>query len=805
MTVTRFGIGQSVRRREDLRFLTGQGNFLADIDFDGQLHGAVLRSPIAHAEIRGIDTAEAAALPGVAAVLTGADVAADGIGVIPAGATVTNRDGNPNPVPPRPPLAQGRVRHVGQPVAFVVAESLEVARDAAELIQVDYDELPAVVAAEAALDPQAPRLHESAPNNLCMDWEKGDKAATDAAFAKAAHVTSLELVNSRVIVNPMETRGCIGLWDGESESFTLYNAGQAVQNIGRMLATSVFDIPADKLRVISPDVGGGFGTKNFGYPEQALVLWAARRLGRPVKWISERMEGFVSDTQGRDHVMRAELALDKDAKFLALRVVTKANIGAFVSTFGAMIPANPVAVVLGGVYDIPTAYYNVRGVFTNTVPVDAYRGAGRPEASYAIERLVELAAAELGVDPIELRRRNFVRPEAMPYTTAMGSVLDCGEFDRVLDRALAQADHGGLAARRRDAERRGRLLGFGLASYFEATLGLPNERTSVRFEPDGRVTVLAGTMSNGQGHETTYAQILHQRLGIPFEVIDYLQGDTREIPVGGGHGGSRSMQMGGSALLVAADIIEEKAKLLAAHHFEAMPADIELRDGSMRVVGTDLTITLLELAEMARDPAKLPEGMEPGLDASGDYQREGTAFPNGCHAAEVEVDPETGVVHLVAYHVVDDFGTLLNPMITEGQVHGGVAQGVGQALMEHTVYDRESGQLLSGSFMDYGLPRADDLPPIEVGFETVPTGTNALGVKGCGEAGCIGALPAVINAVVDALKPYGVRHIDMPATPERVWRTIQGAKTPPRHSRALRHAQERESIRSNEWTPPARG
>ena len=776
MSGTRFGIGQPVRRVEDQRFLTGQGRYLDDFSFEGQLHARVLRSPHAHAEIRGLDTATAAAVPGVLAVLTGDDVAADGLGDIPAGATVTGRDGKPNHVPPRPALAQGKVRFVGEPVALVVAESLQAARDAVELIAVDYADLPPVVATERALDLDAPQVHEGAPGNLCMDWEKGDKAATDAAFAEAAQVTTLDLVNNRVVVNPIEPRGCIGLWDPEGAGYTLYNAGQAVHGISRMVATGVLKTTPDKLRVISPDVGGGFGTKNFVYPEMALVLWAARRLGRPVKWIAERTEGFVSDTQGRDHVMRAELALAADGRFLALRIASTANLGAYVSTFGAMIPTNPVAVVLGGVYDIPAIHYRVKGVFTNTVPVDAYRGAGRPEAAYAMERLVELAALELGVDPLELRRRNFIKPEAMPYTTGVGSVLDCGEFERILDRLLETSDHAGFAARRRDSEGRGRLRGRGFACYFEATLGQPSEKTEVRFEEGGGVTVLAGTMSNGQGHETTYAQILHQQLGLDFDSIRFLQGDTGEIAVGGGHGGSRSMQLGGSALLAAAEIIEEKAKRLAGHLLEAAPADIELAEGSCRVVGTDLKIGLPELARIARDPARLPEGMEPGLDAVGGYEREANTFPNGAHVAEVEVDPETGAVRLAAYHVVDDFGTLLNPMITAGQVHGGVAQGVGQALLERTVFDRESGQLLSGSFMDYCLPRADDLPDIDVAFEPVPTETNPLGVKGCGEAGCIGALPAVMNAVVAALQPYGLRHLDMPATPERVWQAIQAAR-----------------------------
>ena len=775
-TPDRYGLGQPVRRTEDRRFLTGRGRYLDDIAVEGQAQAKLLRSPHAHAEIRAIDTAAAAALPGVLAVLTGAELTADGIGVIPTGSPVTNCDGTQCHVPERPALATARVRFVGEAVALVVAETAAVARDALDLISVDYADLPAVVGTAEALEADAPQLYPAAPNNICMDWDQGDKAATDAAFARAAQVTVFAHVNNRLICNSIEPRGCLGVWDAAAEAFTLYNSGQAAQNVGRTLATAVFGIEPEALRVISPDVGGGFGTKNFVYPEQALVLWAARRLGRPVKWIAERGEGFLSDTQGRDHVMRAELALDADGKILALRIDSIANIGAYVSTFGARIPTNPVACVVGGVYDIPAAHYRVRGVFTNTAPVDAYRGAGRPEAAYAIERLVELAALESGRDPIDLRRANFIRPEALPYTSAMGSTIDSGDFERLLDRCLAAADREGFAARRAESERRGRLRGFGLASYFEATLGLPSERMSIRFEAGGRVTVLSGTMSNGQGHETTYAQLLHARLGLPFEAIDLLQGDTGEIPVGGGHGGSRSMQLGGNALLVAAERVEAKAREIAAHHFEAEPADIELRDGACRVVGTDLSIGLIELAALARDPARLPEGLEPGLDAAGDYQRSASTYPNGCHAVELEVDPATGVVRLERYTVVDDFGRLLNPMIVAGQVHGSVAQGVGQALLEQTVYDAASGQLLSGSLMDYCLPRAGDLPVLDVSFEPVATATNPLGVKGCAEAGTIGAPPAVINALADALAPYGIRHIDMPATPERVWRAIRDAQ-----------------------------
>ncbi|MCP4330747.1 MAG: xanthine dehydrogenase family protein molybdopterin-binding subunit [Alphaproteobacteria bacterium] len=772
MSVKRFGIGQSVVRREDERFLTGRGRYLDDINFDGQLYAHVLRSPHAHAEIRDIDHSAAAGLAGVAAILTGADLELDGIGVIPTGSSVTCRDGNPNFVPPRPALAQGRVRHVGEAVAVVLADSFETARDAAEQIAVDYAELPPVVATDSAMAEDAPRIYDGAPSNLCLDWEKGDREATDAAFETAKRTVSLELVNSRVIVNPIEPRGCLGIWDDDSDSFTLYNAGQSGHGIRRMLASDVFKIPLERLRVISPDVGGGFGTKNFVYPEQVLVLWAARRLGRPIKWIAERTEGFVSDTQGRDHVMRAELAIASDGRFGALRISTIANIGAYVSTFGAAIPTSPVAVVLGGVYDIPAVYYNVRGVFTNTVPVDAYRGAGRPEASYAIERLVDMAAMELGVDPIELRRRNFVSPDKMPYTTAMGSTIDCGDFEKVLDRAIDEADLVGYPERRRMSAQAGRMRGIGIACYFEATLGMPNEKKEIVFEEDGGVAVLAGTMSNGQGHETTYAQIIHDRLGIPIEAIRFVQGDTGLVSTGGGHGGSRSMETGGNALFAAA-AVESKAREIAAFHFETVASDVELVDGVCRVVGTDLAIGLRDLAALARDPSRIPADMEPGLDSIGTYERQANTYPNGCHIAEIEIDRESGVPRLLRYTVVDDFGTLLNPLIVTGQIHGGVVQGIGQALLERTAYDGSTGQLLSGSFMDYCMPRADDLPAIDVSFRPVPTALNALGVKGCGEAGCIGALPATINAVVDALRPLGVRHIDMPATPERIWLAVR--------------------------------
>jgi carbon-monoxide dehydrogenase large subunit len=774
-----YGMGQPVRRIEDARFVSGHGRYLDDIAVPGQAHGHVLRAPHAHAVIRRIELAAARAAPGVLGVFVGADHEADGLGPIPCGQEIKQKDGRTQYVPPRHALARDRVRHVGDAVAFVVAETLAQARDAAELIEVDYQPLPVVLDTAAADRPGQPQVWPDAPNNLSFDWEKGDAAATARALAAADRVVTLELVNNRVMVHPIETRGAIGAYDSATERFTLTFSGQAAHTLRRQICDGVFKIPHERMRLVIPDVGGGFGAKNFVYPEYIMVLHAARRLGRPVRWIAERSEGFLSDAHGRDNVTRVSLGLDRNHRFTALRVETRANMGAYLSTNGPIVPTFACAVVLGGVYDIPAVYFECKGVFTNTVPVDAYRGAGRPEAAYLLERVVDVAARELAIDPAELRRRNFIRPDQMPYKTAMGMLLDSGEFAENLDRALALIDRPGFARRRAEAERRGKLRGLGLACYFEATLGMPLETTEIRFdqpgaEGAGTVTIVTGTQSNGQGHETAFAQIVTELLGVPLARIRFIQGDTDLVKSGGGHGGSRSLQLGGSALVRTAEKIVAKGKLIAAHILETAEADIEFAEGTFRVAGTDRAIGILELAAKALDPKNLPPDTTPGLDETGQYTRENYTFPNGCHVAEIEVDPETGVASVVAYAVVDDFGRVINPLLVEGQVDGGVAMGIGQALLERTAYD-ESGQLLTGSFMDYCLPRADDVPKISFEINEVPAKSNPLGVKGCGEAGCIGALPATINALCDAL---GARHIEMPATSEKIWRFLNGRSAP---------------------------
>jgi carbon-monoxide dehydrogenase large subunit len=756
---------------EDPRFLKGDGRYIDDIAMPGMAYGYVLRSPHAHAQLIAVETADARTMPGVLAVFTGAELSEEGLGFIPCGQQIQSRDGTPHKTPDRPMLAQDRVRYLGEPVAFVVAETLAQARDAAERIIANYRHLTPVIEAETALKPGAPQLFDAIPDNLSFDWEKGDCAATDAALAAAARVVSLTLVNNRVVVNPIETRGAIGLIDDETGRLTLWVAGQGVHTLRRLLSERVFRIPPDQLRVVTPDVGGGFGTKNFLYPEYALVLWAARKLRRPVKWIAERSEGFVSDSHGRASVIRGHLALDAQHRFTALKVEVVADLGAYLSTNAPIIPTNASASVMGGLYAIPAIHFSVKGVFTNTVPVDAYRGAGRPESAYIIERLVEEAARESGIDAIALRRRNFISPSAMPYQTAMGMKIDSGEFGAVLDRALARADHAGFPTRKAEAESRGRIRGLGLACYCEATLGIPQEAAAIHFESDGGVSLAIGTQSNGQGHATTYAQILAERLGVPFEKIRLIQGDTDYVATGGGHGGSRSLQLGGSALVLAVDKVIAKGKTLAAHVLEAAVDDIEFHEGRFTIAGTDRALDISALADLARDPSRLPSGMTPGLDESAQYARENFTFPNGCHVAEIEVDPETGTIALIRYTVVDDFGRVINPLLAAGQVHGGIVQGIGQALLEHTVFDA-SGQLLSGSLMDYDLPRADDVPVLDVTFLEVPATSNPLGIKGCGEAGCVGALPAVMNGLIDALKPFGIRHLDMPVTPERMWRLV---------------------------------
>jgi aerobic carbon-monoxide dehydrogenase large subunit len=770
--MTETQIGHSLRRLEDARFLSGQGRYVDDIDMPEQLHAIVLRSPHGHAEIEGIATAAALAAPGVRGVFTAADLDADGIGPLPCIAKVATVA--PMIVPPRWALARGRVRHVGDPVAFVVADTRDQARDAAERIAVMYRSLPAVVEARTALGPEAPLLWEEAPENLSYRFERGDKPAVDAALAEGAHVVEIELVNNRLVVAPIEPRAAIGHYDAAADRLDLLLTGQGVHSLRQQLADAVFHMPPDRIVVRAPDVGGGFGVKNFLYPEWVLVLWAARRLGRPVKWIAERGEEFVSSAQGRDNFTRARLALDSDGRLLALDVDTIANLGAYLSTNGPGSSTNSPTSAMGGVYDIPAVFMAVRGVFTNTVPIDAYRGAGKPEANYLIERLVDRAARRLRLDPVALRRRNLI--SCFPYRTGLGVTIDCGRFAENLDEMARRLSTDGFAARRSAAAARGRLRGLGIACFLETSRGTPGERAEIRFEPDGHVALVLGTQSNGQGHETSYPQIAADLLGLPVRTFRFVQADTREVKSGNGHGGARSMHMGGTALYLAAQMVLSKGGAIAAHLLQADPGEVSFSGGRFSLGDGERGIDLLSLAEAARDPANLPDGFSPGLDAEAYNDSDVFTFPNGCHVAEVEIDPETGAVTLERYAAIDDYGRLINPMLTIGQVQGGLAQGIGQAMLEHTVYDEQSGQLLSGSLTDYALPRADDLPSLDVTLAELPTAVNPLGVKGAGQAGCIAAPQTIIHAILDALGPLGIEHIDMPATPERIWRAIQSAR-----------------------------
>ncbi len=773
----KFGIGQSIRRKEDDRFVTGHGRYTDDINLPGQLYLYVLRSPHAHARISRVDIAAAQAAPGVAAVYTGADIRADNIPGLPCMIPLQNRDGTPLVKPERPTLADAVVHFVGDPVAAVVARSLAEARDAAELIEVDYDSLPSVTDTAASRAPDAPQVWPEAKGNLCFDWAFGDKAKIDGIFDQAAHVTTIELVQNRIVVNAMEPRASIGDWNAAEQKLTFYSSTQGGHNHKGALSM-LFGLKPEQVRVVTPDVGGGFGMKSFLFPEQMLVVYSTRKLGRPVKWTGDRSESFISDTQGRDNVTTAELALDKDGKFLGLRVKTIANMGAYLSNFAPIIPTMAPLGVLGGVYDIGAKYFWVEGVFTNTVPVDAYRGAGRPEVCYIIERLVDIAARELKLDPRELRRRNFIRPDQFPYDNGVGQKFDSGEFARCMDDAAAMADWDGFAARRQAAAAKGRLRGIGLSYYVEITPGNPQEIARIEFEPDDTVSVWVGTQSNGQGHDTTFAQIVAEKLGVDFERINVRYGDTDQLRQGGGTGGSRSLYMAGNAIVQASDEIVKRGKDIASHALEAAVADIEFSEGAFRIAGTDRHVRLLDLARAIREgTVNAPkELMEKGLTEEQVFTRAAPTFPNGCHICEVEIDAETGVVQVANYSVCDDFGKVINPMIVNGQVHGGIVQGLGQALLENGVYDNDSGQLLSGSFMDYAMPRADTMPSFNLKMNEVLCRTNPLGVKGCGEAGTVGALAAAINAVVDALQPYGVLHVDMPATQQRVWQIVGGGK-----------------------------
>jgi aerobic carbon-monoxide dehydrogenase large subunit len=785
-------IGMPVRRREDYRFITGQGTYTDDINRPGQLHAYILRSPHANAGIAGIDTSAAASAPGVVAIYTGKDMAADGVGGLPCGWQIHSKDGSPMIEPPHPPLVVDRVHYVGDQVAVVIAESLTQARDAAELIQVDYVEEPAVVDAAAALQSGAPQVHGEAPSNLCYDWHLGDLAAVDAAFAKAARVVKLDLTNNRLVPNAMEPRAAIGEFDRATGEYTLYTTSQNPHVIRLLMGAFVLHIPEAKLRVVAPDVGGGFGSKIYHYAEEAIVTWAAGKVRRPVKWTAERSESFMSDAHGRDHVTHVELALDNQAKFLALKVSTIANMGAYLSTFATCIPTYLYGTLLAGTYTTPAIYVETKAVFTHTVPVDAYRGAGRPEATFLLERIVDLAADELGMDPAELRRRNFIAKDAYPYQTPVALQYDSGDYFTTLEQALRDADVQGFEARRREAAGRGKLRGLGIATYIEACGIAPSavvgslgaraglfECAAVRVHPTGSVTVLTGSHSHGQGHETTFAQLVADGLGIPIDNVEIVHGDSAKIPYGMGTYGSRSAAVGGSAIVKAMDKVVAKGRKIAAHLLEAAEADVEFKDGNFSVAGTDRSKTLAEVALTAYVPHNFPhEELEPGLDETAFYDPKNFTFPSGAHIAEVEIDPDTGHVAVVNFTASDDFGRILNPMIVEGQVHGGLAQGIGQALLEGCVYDKETGQLLTGSYNDYTMPRAEDLPSFKLSTNVTPCTHNPLGVKGCGEAGAIGAPAAITNALVDALKPVGIRHLDMPATPERLWRLIHQHRSP---------------------------
>jgi aerobic carbon-monoxide dehydrogenase large subunit len=762
-------LGDSIDRLEDERFVRGRGRYVADLVAPSALHGVVVRSPHAHARIVTISVDAARKVPGVVAVFTGADLASDNIGPLPCAVTNIPMT-TPLVVPPCHALAQGVVRYVGEPVAFVVAESTEAARDAAEAVAVDYEAVPPVVAIADAILPDAPSIWPEARGNVAFQFNRGEIGPVEAAIRDAAHVVECELVNNRVVAAPMETRGALGEFDASSGRLHLTASAAGAHAIRNLLADGVFRIPHQQLRVSIPDVGGGFGMKNVLYPEWVLVLWAARRLGRPVKWIGDRNEDFTGSAHGRDSLVRARLALDRNGRFLALDTKVFANLGAYVSTVAPVVPTMAMASAMGGVYDIPLIAFETRGVFTNTTPVDAYRGAGKPEANYLIERCIDIAAHQLGMDALKLRRKNIFR--RFPHASAMGLSVEQGSFAHAIDHAAEAAE--GFKARQKGSRARGRLRGLGLACFLETARGQPNEVAEVRFSEDGLIDLMVGTHSNGQGHETTFAQIAADALGLPLERFRFRQGDTDDLDSGGGHGGARSMHQGGTALLMAAEGLIENARRLAARLLQASVDAVHYEAGLLRVAATGQEISL---EEVARASYQTPgDDVAPGLAHQATHLCDRYTFPNGCHVAEVEIDPATGEVRLDRYVIFDDYGRLLDPRLTLGQVHGGVVQGIGQALFEQALFDADTGQILSGSLMDYALPRADDLPAFEGSLTTdFPSGANRLGVKGSGQAGAIAAPATIMNAVMNALTPLGVRHLDMPATPSRIWHAIQAA------------------------------
>ncbi len=779
------GIGAAVKRKEDARFITGAGRFTDDLSAIGQSFAVFARSPYPRAKFTAVDAGAALATDGVLAVYTGADMRADGIGDLPCGWMVKSKDGSDMIQPPHPPIAVERVNYVGEPYAIVIGETLEAAKNGAEAVAADFEELPAVVKLASAAE--ADRIHDAAPNNQCYDWELGDQAATEAAFAAAHHVTSIDIVNNRLIPNAMEPRAALGEYDAASGNYTLHTTSQNPHLERLILAAFVNVAPEARLRVISPDVGGGFGSKIFIYAEETAVIWAAGKLRRPIKWRAERSEAFLADAHGRDHVTRAELALAKDGEFLGLRVKTMANMGAYLSTFASSVPTYLYGTLMAGQYKTPAIYVEVRALFTNTAPVDAYRGAGRPEATYVVERIVETAARELNVDPAELRRQNFIQPGDFPYQTPVALTYDVGDYEASLNRALEHIDYGNFPARKAASVAAGKARGIGFSCYIEACGLAPSqvaislgagvglfEVGEVRVDVTGSATVVTGSHSHGQSHETTFAQIVSDRLGIPFENITVLHGDTGRSDYALGTYGSRSLAVGGSAIVKAMDKIVAKGKKIAAHILEADPEQVDFEDGKFIVADSNQSLDFAEVAFAAYVPTNYPlDELEPGLSEKAFYDPPNFTYPAGTHICEVEVDPDTGVVTIVNFVAVDDFGHVVNPMVVEGQVHGGLAQGIGQALLEHGVYD-DSGQLLTGSYMDYTMPRADNLPSFTVDTTVTPCTHNPLGVKGCGEAGAIGSTAAVMNALTNAL---GIADLAMPATPETVWRAATGKPT----------------------------
>ncbi len=769
-----FAIGQAVPRTEDPRLLTGRGRFVDDVRLVDPAHAVVLRSPHAHARIVSIDGSAARAMPGVLAVLTGADYRADGLGGLPCQITTFERpDGGPMFSPPHPALAADRVRRVGDDVALVVAETTDQAKDAAERIVIDYEALPAVSSLADAAKPGAPAVWDDCPDNICFQLSAGDRDAVAAALAGAAHVVRRRFVVNRVSANTLEPRGCIAHYDPGEERYTLHVGLQNPHEVRRQLAENIFRLPETAFRIIPGDIGGSFGMRGGTYPEYILALWAARKIGRPVKWISERSEGLASDDHARDNITSVALALDEDGRFLALDVRTTASMGAYLAVRGPRPPTGNLG-TLAGVYRTPAAHVEVTGVFTNTNSLNPYRGSGGPEAGYVTERLIDDAARLLGLDAAEIRRRNLIPDRALPYTNALGYTYDSGAFGRLIETALEMADRAGFDARRDDAERRGRLLGLGIANAIKKTSIPVMETARVRFDASGTATVLLGTISHGQGHETIFKQILSDRLGLDGDDIRIVEGDTDLTGIGGGTFGSRSAALGGTACVMACDRIIDKGKRIAAHLLEASAGDIAFDDGTFRISGTDRAVTLAEIASAAVEARFGPE-IEPGLDESASFCPTDQNWASTCHVCETEIDPETGTVEITRYAAVSDVGVVINPLLMDGQTHGGIAQSIGQALIEEIVYEPESGQLLTGSFMDYCMPRADDMPAIAHATAPVPTTTNPLGIKGGGEIAPVAGLPAVMNAVVDALAPLGVDHVELPATPERVWRAIEAA------------------------------